>query len=334
MGMGKTVRIGKYPAFSKFKKNVGNNNHMLITACIGLDKIDESDIGKNQPALWKPNKWDNSVHRSREFVLKAGLAWTMDCLDVLLKDLFPYFFHAEDIFIKHENGKIEKRKTLETKISAKDEELKYTDVYRSIYNKYRVIEDLFLAQEEDIEKWRRQADFRPGKEDTAPYFPKLELIFALIDLSIQWRNHLVHEGIDNTLKQDTVRILRKYEKELNTNTYGTLELEPMLKHFKNNDKPTFKETAVLIRNVIDFGYVINAYWMNCIDVDTYITECLEQLPPKFCKSIKTFTQERKLNSICIHLCNKGIILEDTEDNVESNEEKIVINYLKKNGLIE
>ncbi len=46
----KTYRIQKYGAFGKFKKDIGSNNHFLITALVGLDKIDESDIGKVEPA--------------------------------------------------------------------------------------------------------------------------------------------------------------------------------------------------------------------------------------------------------------------------------------------
>lgn len=78
-------------------------------------------------------------------------------------------------------------------------------------------------------------------------------MIAAVDLAIQWRNNLVHNGISNPISQNTVRVLKhKYKELLNTNEYGTLEVDKMLEDFKEN-KLSFKELAFLIRSIIDFG---------------------------------------------------------------------------------
>ncbi|GKU30429.1 hypothetical protein [Clostridium folliculivorans] len=353
----KCSKITKYMAFSRFKEDVGNNNQMLITACIGLDKIDKDDVGKKQPSQWQPLDWKNSVERSRLFVIKAGLTWTIDCLDVLLKDFFSCFFDENDHFIKFDDGKIIRKCNDDKydKIQNKNEkDLKYTEIYKSVYNKYRVIEDLFLEKESEIIEWRRQSDFRVGKKESEPYFPKLELIFALLDLAIQWRNHLVHGGADNRLKQNTTRILKKYEEILNSNTYGTLEIDLMLKHFRNRSTPSFKEVSVLIRNIIDFGFVVNAYWINCVNKDKYINKCLTEILPlsldeideykktngknddkiEFFYRIQTLTPERIRTSICMKLSNKGMVLQESGMECLSKEDECIIKYLRNLKLIE
>lgn len=332
-----SARIIKYSAFSRFKENVGNNNQMLITACIGIDKIDKTDIGKTEPARWEPQNWENSVNRSRMFLIKAALTWTIDCLDVLLKDFFPYFFKEQNEFQIDRDDK------------------SYAVIYRSIYYKYRVIEDLFMNEKSVISTYRKQEDSRSGKKGSAPYFPDLELIFALIDLAIQWRNHLVHGGIDNPLRQNTKRILSKYETVLNSNEYGTLEIDKMLERYEDRRTPSFKEVTVLIRNIIDFGFIINAYWINCVNKSEYINECLSTLLPsnieevnefkskegsiknsdkiKFFYKIQTLTPDRMKSSICMRLSNMGVVLQKTKKNHSSEEDKLIQNYLLRLNLI-
>lgn len=332
-----SVNIIKYSAFSRFKEDVGNNNQMLITACIGIDKIDEADIGKKEPALWEPQDWKKSVNSSRMFLIKAALTWTIDCLDVLLKDFFPYFFKGKKEFLIDE------------------EIMSYEVVYRSLYYKYRVIGDLLIDDESDISIWRKQADYRRGKKGSASYFPDLELIFALIDLAIQWRNHLVHAGIDNKLRQDTQRIIQKYKAVLNSNSYGTLEIDKMLGRYKDRSTPSFKEVTVLIRNIIDFGFVINAYWINCVNKSEYVNKCLSTLLPtnieevnkfkrkeescenrdklKFLYKIQTLTPVRMKSSICMRLSNMGVILKKANEDHISEEERLIETFLSRLNLI-
>ena len=326
----KSAGIVKYPAFASFKEDVGNNNQMLITACIGIDKIDGSDVGKIDPAPWKPLNWKNSVDRSRMFLMKAGLTWTIDCLDVLLKDFFSYFFKEQKEFV------IDKKESYET-------------VFRSVYYKYRVIENLFLKKESNILEWRKQANYRIAEKDSEPYFPDLQLVFALLDLAIQWRNNLVHGRIDNALTQNTQRVLQKYEAILNSSIYGALEVDMMLQRFKNKGTPSFKEVAVLIRNIIDFGFVVNAYWINCVKRGEYINKCLSAILPsdieevnkykkeakwdnkekiEYFYKIQTLTPDRMKASICMKLSNKGIILQNINESCISEEDETINTYLE------
>lgn len=72
----------------------------------------------------------------------------------------------------------------------------YERVYRSVYYKYIVICNK-LQSEKNLDEMRTIHDYRIGHEGSGPYFPDKELVCAFIDLAIQWRNNLVHSGINN-----------------------------------------------------------------------------------------------------------------------------------------
>lgn len=73
----------KSPAVNIVKRNMGQNNHFLITCLVGLDLIKNSkEICP--PAFspqWKPNSLEISAIRSREYVLNSSLAWIVDCME-------------------------------------------------------------------------------------------------------------------------------------------------------------------------------------------------------------------------------------------------------------
>ena len=346
----KTYRIQKYGAFGKFKKDIGSNNHFLITALVGLGKIDESDIGKVEPAPWNPQDVKASVTRSREFVIKAGLAWTITCLDVFLKDFFASFFDGEDEFYQLPNSSVVVcyEKAIVSPVTKNEENKKsYNEVYRSVYFKFTVISHLLELHKEQLKDWRIKADYRKGKEGKPAYFPEIELVSALIDLAIQWRNVLVHEGIDNSLSNNTYRVLSKYRGQLNEIEYGTLDVEEMKQHFKDRKVMTFKEVAVLIRNIVDFGYILNAYWINAVDKQIYITEMLKKILPEskeemvavegYDKSYKkqyydeltTLEPERRKSNICMRLTQYNVHLETADEEAKSVEDYTIESYLSK-----
>ena len=232
----------------------------------------------------------------------------------------------------------------------KNEENKksYNEVYKSVYFKFTVISHLLELHKEQLKDWRIKADYRKGKEGTPAYFPELELVSALIDLAIQWRNVLVHEGVDNSLANNTYRILSKYREQLNENEYGTLDVDEMKQHFKDKKVMTFKEVAVLIRNIVDFGYIINAYWTNTVDKKKYITEMLNLILPaskdevvnteengkgdskkQYYNELYTLEPYRRKNNVCMRLMQYNVLLEKVEDEVISVEENIIDNYLLK-----
>jgi|GEM_PF-2203390 len=66
-----------------FKAKAGHNNHLLITALVGLDCIlDENiDISPDFSTSWTPKSRKNSYLRSRQFVLETTLVWISDQLD-------------------------------------------------------------------------------------------------------------------------------------------------------------------------------------------------------------------------------------------------------------
>lgn len=346
----KTYKMQKYGAFGKFKKDIGSNNHFLITTLVGLDKIDQSDVGKEKPAPWNPQDVKASVERSREFVIKAGLAWAITCLDVFLKDFFSSFFDSKDEFYQLPNSSVVVcyEKASVNQVTKNEENRKsYNEVYKSVYFKFTVISHLLELHKEQLKDWRIKADYRKGKEGTPVYFPELELVSALIDLAIQWRNVLVHEGVDNSLANNTYRVLSKYRDKLNENEYGTLDVDEMKQHFKDKKVMTFKEVAVLIRNIVDFGYILNAYWTNAVDKKKYISEMLNRILPESKDEIEVVegygrnykkqyydelysleTERRKCN-ICMRLTQYNVFLERVEAEVISVEEYTIESYLSK-----
>ncbi len=347
----KTYKIQKYGAFSKLKKEIGNNNHFIITAIVGLDKIDESDVGNVKLAPWNPQDVKVSVVRSREFVIKAGLVWSITCLDVFLKDFFTSFFDESDEFYQLPASKVvvcyEKANIAPVEKNKKAEK-RYNDVCKSVYFKFTVIRHMLVLHKEELKEWRIKSDYREGKKGTAVYLPELELVFAFIDLAIQWRNILVHEGGDNELANDTYRILSKYKEKLNEIEYGTLDVDEMKQHFKDKKVMTFKEVAVLIRNIIDFGYILNAYWINAVDKKGYITNALNTILPEskdeivllekknskdhkkqYYDELYTLEPDRRKNNICMRLTQHNILLERTDDEMLSVEEKAIDSCLLK-----
>lgn len=347
----KTYKIKKYGAFGRFKKDIGSNNHFLITTLVGLDKIDQSDVGKEKPAPWNPQDVKASVERSREFVIKAGLAWAISCLDVFLKDFFSSFFDNKDEFYQLPNSSVVvcyEKANVSPVIKKEKLEKSYNEVYRSVYFKFTVISHLLELHEEELKEWRKKSDHRTGKKGEPVYLPELELASALIDLAIQWRNILVHEGGDNRLAINIYTILHRHREQLNSNTYGTLKVDEMKRHFKEKQTMTFKEVAVLVRNIIDFGYILNAYWINCVDKETYITTIVKEVLPesqdeivvieekdkndnkkKYYDELYSLEPERRKSNICMKLTQFNVFLEKEEDECISIEEQTIDGYLSK-----
>lgn len=67
----------------KFKDSMGQANHFLITALIGLDYIDNNDVEcpTSFSTSWNPKNKKSSIDRTRQYILNSSLAWAVDCLD-------------------------------------------------------------------------------------------------------------------------------------------------------------------------------------------------------------------------------------------------------------
>lgn len=75
--------------YKKFKKQIGQVNHFLITIIVGLDALQDNNkltIRDDFSTSWNPENRDNSINRSREFARKAALSWVVDCLDSYLQN--------------------------------------------------------------------------------------------------------------------------------------------------------------------------------------------------------------------------------------------------------
>lgn len=85
--------------YKKFKNRVGQANHFLITTLIGLDAV---KMGAKKPidfdASWNPKNVDNSVARSREYVINSSLAWLVDNVDMYFRlcNKKPKLFNTDE----------------------------------------------------------------------------------------------------------------------------------------------------------------------------------------------------------------------------------------------
>ena len=81
------MKICKSSALKKFKNEIGQANHFLITTLIGLDGVKSGEVKKNDEfdAAWNPKDVIASANRSRIFVIKSALSWIVDCLDMYLR---------------------------------------------------------------------------------------------------------------------------------------------------------------------------------------------------------------------------------------------------------
>ena len=73
-------------AFRKFKTEIGQANHFLITIMIGLDAVEDgAEKRESFNTTWNPESKTASVARSKHYAIKSALAWTVDNLDMYLR---------------------------------------------------------------------------------------------------------------------------------------------------------------------------------------------------------------------------------------------------------
>lgn len=79
----------------RFKENLGNANHLIITSLVGLDAIEReviTDIPKEMRMAWSPKSPKNSARRSRRLILDMSLIRAVDAIDLYIRDAMrePY----------------------------------------------------------------------------------------------------------------------------------------------------------------------------------------------------------------------------------------------------
>lgn len=86
-------------AFRRFKTEMGQANHFLITIMIGLDAVEDgAEKRESFNTTWNPESRINSVVRSKKYAIKSALAWTVDNLDMYLRlcNREPRLYHDEE----------------------------------------------------------------------------------------------------------------------------------------------------------------------------------------------------------------------------------------------
>jgi hypothetical protein len=105
----------------------------------------------------------------------------------------------------------------------------------------------------------------------------LEVEYALVKLTITWRNRLVHNFADNELTEDVRKILiNDKNKEYIKEQYRGLDIEELLQSFDTSFKsiPKFKEITALVSASIRFITDIDEKLINVLEADTYVNEMI------------------------------------------------------------
>lgn len=71
----------------KFKNEVGQSNHFLITLLIGVDGVLHGEVTKKDEfsVSWNPKDVKISALRSREYAIKSAMAWIIDNFDMYMR---------------------------------------------------------------------------------------------------------------------------------------------------------------------------------------------------------------------------------------------------------
>lgn len=73
----------------RFKNNLGNANHLIITSLVGLDAIERGiiiDIPSKMRMTWSPRSAIDSARRSRRLILDMSFVRAIDGIDVYIND--------------------------------------------------------------------------------------------------------------------------------------------------------------------------------------------------------------------------------------------------------
>ncbi|WP_139813588.1 hypothetical protein [Mycobacterium simiae] len=89
---------------------MGQNNHFLITILVGLDCVEtgQATLSPTFSTSWSPRSAKTSARRSRDFAIKALLAWAADSLDAYRRHLITppglYLTASECDSVKAQQG--------------------------------------------------------------------------------------------------------------------------------------------------------------------------------------------------------------------------------------
>ena len=85
-----TLYLARSRPRSAFKRLLGNANHLIITALVGLDAVERGvvhEVPEDLHAAWSPKDAVNSAKRSRRLILDMALIRAIDAVDVYLREV-------------------------------------------------------------------------------------------------------------------------------------------------------------------------------------------------------------------------------------------------------
>lgn len=96
-----TLYLTRSQPRSAFKGLLGNANHLIITALVGLDAVERGvvrEVPDDLHTVWSPKDAVSSAKRSRRLVLDMALIRAIDAIDVYLRDSLrkPALVHSAE----------------------------------------------------------------------------------------------------------------------------------------------------------------------------------------------------------------------------------------------
>lgn len=244
------------PARKEFKKLVGQANHYLITARVGLWAMRENpevyEVPQEMHAAWNPKDKKRSVDRTETFLMRSFLAWAVDALDAYftLINRKPSLLISED-FKGRYNGRGgrsvgNRAEDLAEEYSVDEELFALVDVlitwrnnvfHSKNENKLRSgTRDVLEAHRDDIERRFCGLDVS-SLADKAEQNKELTFKEAA---SLIHATHLFVEELDSKLIESLSAISHETG---DTYLVGILK-ETAAEHFKNSDKAHAKYTRL------------------------------------------------------------------------------------------
>lgn len=122
----------------------------------------------------------------------------------------------------------------------------------------------------------------------------IEIYGALVALTIQWRNNTTHHFASNNVSDHYIQILHKY-KDLYYKEFCALDINTMITHFNDNEVPTFKDMASIIRGTQKFIYKVDSILISSLNKQRYIKDIISNYysdKKHLLNLIPTLTQDR------------------------------------------
>ena len=115
----------------RFKKQIGQANHFLITILIGLNEVRKGTAKKpdTMDVFWNPKDFNASAIRSEAYALNSSLAWVIDNFDAYVQNC-------------NRNPRLIENKELLNEINRAKHRV--NDKFIALYNKYSSVETLKL----------------------------------------------------------------------------------------------------------------------------------------------------------------------------------------------